>query len=88
MNYGEIITSAFRITLHNRYLWFFGFFVGLGSGGGGGGGGDFDEQPSPRSLHRSGPAGSIRQCAPHSRPGPGGATASSSSRFTWSRREG
>ena len=36
MNYGEIITSAFRITLHNRYLWFFGFFVGLGSGGGGG----------------------------------------------------
>jgi hypothetical protein len=47
MNYGEIITSAFRITLYNRYLWFFGFFVGLGSGGGGGGGGgDFDEQPS------------------------------------------
>jgi hypothetical protein len=47
MNYGEIITSAFRITLHNRYLWFFGFFVGLGSGGGGGGGGgDFDEQRS------------------------------------------
>ncbi len=46
MNYGEIITSAFRITLRNRYLWFFGFFVGLGSGGGGGGGGDFDEQNS------------------------------------------
>jgi hypothetical protein len=48
MNYGEIITSAFRITLRNRYLWFFGFFVGLGSGGGGGGGGggDFDEQSS------------------------------------------
>jgi hypothetical protein len=48
MNYGEIITSAFQLTLRNRYLWFFGFFVGLGSGGGGGGGGggDFDEQNS------------------------------------------
>jgi hypothetical protein len=44
MNYGEIITSAFRLTLRNRYLWFFGFFVSLGSGGGGGG--DFDEQSS------------------------------------------
>jgi hypothetical protein len=32
MNYGEIITSAFRITLHNRYLWFFGFFVAGGGG--------------------------------------------------------
>jgi hypothetical protein len=49
VNYGEIITSAFQITLRNRYLWFFGFFVGLGSGGGGGGSGggpDFDEQRS------------------------------------------
>jgi hypothetical protein len=31
MNYGELIGDAFRITLRNRYLWFFGFFVG-GSG--------------------------------------------------------
>jgi hypothetical protein len=49
MNYGDLIRDAFRITWHNRYLWFFGFFVGLGSGGGGGGGtggGDFDEQSS------------------------------------------
>jgi hypothetical protein len=28
MNYGDIIRDAFRITLHNRYLWFFGFFAG------------------------------------------------------------
>jgi hypothetical protein len=28
MNYGELIRDAFRITLHNRYLWFFGFFAG------------------------------------------------------------
>jgi hypothetical protein len=28
MNYGDLIRDAFRITLHNRYLWFFGFFVG------------------------------------------------------------
>lgn len=50
MNYGDLIRDAIRITRHNRYLWFFGFFVGLGSGGGGGtgggGGGDFDEQSS------------------------------------------
>ena len=48
MNYGDLIGDAVRITLRNRYLWFFGFFVGLGSGGGGGGGGggDFDEQSS------------------------------------------
>ncbi|MCA1848058.1 MAG: hypothetical protein LC704_03535, partial [Actinobacteria bacterium] len=50
MNYGDLIRDAIRITRHNRYLWFFGFFVGLGSGGsgggGGGGGGDFDEQNS------------------------------------------
>jgi len=50
MNHGDLIRDAVRITWHNRYLWFFGFFVGLGSGGGGGGGtgggGDFDEQSS------------------------------------------
>ena len=50
MNYGDLIRDAFRITLRNRYLWFFGFFVGLGSGGCGGGGGsggeDFDEKGS------------------------------------------
>jgi hypothetical protein len=28
MNYGELIGDAFRITLRNRYLWFFGFFAG------------------------------------------------------------
>jgi hypothetical protein len=28
MNYGDLIRDAFRITLHNRYLWFFGLFAG------------------------------------------------------------
>jgi hypothetical protein len=28
MNYGDLIRDAFRITLRNRYLWFFGFFAG------------------------------------------------------------
>jgi hypothetical protein len=50
MSYGDLIRDAIRITRHNRYLWFFGFFVGLGSGGGGTGGtrggGDFDERSS------------------------------------------
>jgi hypothetical protein len=55
MNYGDLIRDAIRITWHNRYLWFFGFFVGLGSGGGGGGGGtggggDFDEQSSAETA--------------------------------------
>lgn len=31
MNYGENISGAFRISLRNPYLWFFGFFIG-GSG--------------------------------------------------------
>lgn len=30
MNYGELVSKAFRITWENRYLWFFGFFVGSG----------------------------------------------------------
>ena len=28
MNYGDLIRDAFRITLRNRFLWFFGFFAG------------------------------------------------------------
>ncbi len=36
MNYGELIGDAFRITLRNRYLWFFGFFAGGTSGNFGG----------------------------------------------------
>jgi hypothetical protein len=28
VSYGELVRDAFRITLRNRYLWFFGFFVG------------------------------------------------------------
>lgn len=48
MNYGELIGDAFRITLRNRYLWFFGFFaggVGFNSSGNlGSRGGNFDPQ--------------------------------------------
>jgi hypothetical protein len=28
MNYGDLIRDAYRITLRNRFLWFFGFFAG------------------------------------------------------------
>src|SRR4051812_14197265 len=31
MNYGEIVRTAFWITLRNRYLWFFGLFVSSGA---------------------------------------------------------
>jgi hypothetical protein len=30
MNYWDLIRDAFWITLRNRYLWFFGFFAGVG----------------------------------------------------------
>jgi hypothetical protein len=55
MNYGDIIRDAFRITLRNRYLWFFGFFAGGGtgfnySGNIPSGGGNFD----PDNWQRSG----------------------------------
>ena len=33
MGYGDLIKDTFRITLHNRYLWFFGLFAGTGFGG-------------------------------------------------------
>jgi hypothetical protein len=31
MNYGDLLSEAFRITWRNRFLWFFGFFVGGGA---------------------------------------------------------
>jgi hypothetical protein len=49
MNYGELIKDAFRLTLRNRFLWFFGFFAGGTSAEGGnfsfpsGGPGGFDD---------------------------------------------
>jgi hypothetical protein len=57
MNYGDLIRDAFRITLHNRYLWFFGFFAGgtgtnfVGNVPSGGGNFNFDDfQRSGASL--------------------------------------
>ena len=49
MNYGDLVRDAFRITLRNRYLWFFGFFAGgtgsnfLGNVPSGGGNFNFDD---------------------------------------------
>jgi hypothetical protein len=31
MNYGELLSEAFRLTWRNRFLWFFGFFVSGGT---------------------------------------------------------
>jgi hypothetical protein len=49
LNYWDLVRDAFWITLRNRYLWFFGFFAGVGgtsnfnfSTGGGGPDNDFD----------------------------------------------
>lgn len=42
MNYGEIISSAVRLTWRNQFLWFFGFFAGASTSFNfPGGGGDF-----------------------------------------------
>jgi hypothetical protein len=55
MNYGDLIRDALRITLHNRYLWFFGFFAGgtgtnfVGNVPSGGGNFNFDDFQRPGS---------------------------------------
>ncbi|HEX2728507.1 MAG TPA: hypothetical protein VHM16_02060 [Rubrobacteraceae bacterium] len=57
MNYGEIISSAVRLTWRNKFLWFFGFFAGASAsfnfpgGGGSGDGGIGGGLPAPlRSI--------------------------------------
>lgn len=69
MSYGELIKSAFWISLRNRYLWFFGFFAGGTpfnfSGSIPNGGGSFDSDPggsdfsSALALQGGGPFGSV-----------------------------
>lgn len=46
MNYGEIISSAVRLTWRNKFLWFFGFFAGAGASFNFPGGGGFGEDGS------------------------------------------
>ena len=64
MNYGDLIGDAFRITLRNRYLWFFGFFAGgstssnfptnVPSGGGNFNPGDFQQSSTMLSAAQVG----------------------------------
>lgn len=49
MNYGALISEAFRVTIRNRYLWFFGFF----SGGNFSASSPFDLRSSEEPLSRS-----------------------------------
>jgi len=39
MQYGAVLSRAWRIIWRNKIMWLFGFLAALGSGGGGGGGG-------------------------------------------------
>ena len=39
MDFGEVLSKAWRIVWRHRVLWIFGILAGCGSGGGGGGGG-------------------------------------------------
>ncbi len=70
MNYWDLVKDAFWITLRNRYLWFFGFFAGVGgtsdfnfniSTGGGGPDNDVDRSgalgPFGGQLPFDGPIG-------------------------------
>ncbi len=49
MSYGDLIRDAFRITLRNRFLWFFGFFAGSAFFNFPSGGGNFDTDGFERS---------------------------------------
>ena len=49
MSYGDLIRDAFRITLRNRFLWFFGFFAGNAFFNFPSGGGNFDTDNFERS---------------------------------------
>jgi hypothetical protein len=49
MSYGDLIRDAFRITLRNRFLWFFGFFAGSAFFNFPSGGGNFDTDNFDRS---------------------------------------
>lgn len=49
MSYGDLIRDAFRITLRNRFLWFFGFFAGSAFFNFPSGGGNFDTDDFDRS---------------------------------------
>lgn len=64
MNYGDLIKDAFRISWRNKFLWFFGFFVGgtganfagnVPSGGGNFDGGDFEQSGAPGLAAQLGP---------------------------------
>jgi hypothetical protein len=58
LNYWDLIRDAFWITLRNRYLWFFGFFAGVGCSSNFNfnfprGGGGFDDNDFDRSSASS-----------------------------------
>lgn len=55
MDFGNILTRAWRITWNNKVLWLFGFLAALGQGGGGGGGGS--SRWSQRVQPPGGPGG-------------------------------
>ncbi len=65
MNYGDLIRDAFRISWRNKYLWFFGFFVGgvgssfggnIPSGAGNFDGGDTEQSGTPGFAAQLGPS--------------------------------
>jgi hypothetical protein len=62
MSYGDLIRDAFRITLRNRYLWFFGFFAGSAFFNFPSGGGNFDTDDFEQSG--AGPSALAAQVGP------------------------
>jgi hypothetical protein len=62
MRYGDLIRDAFRITLRNRFLWFFGFFAGSAFFNFPSGGGTFDTDDFEQSG--AGPSALAAQFGP------------------------
>ena len=62
MSYGDLIRDAFRITLRNRFLWFFGFFAGSAFFNFPSGGGNFDTDDFEQSG--TGPSALAAQVGP------------------------
>ncbi len=53
MSYGDLVRDTFRITLRNRFLWFFGFFAGSAFFNFPSGGGNFDTDDFEQSSAAS-----------------------------------
>ena len=63
MNYGEVLSSAWKTIWKHKVLWIFGILAGLGAGSGGGsasGRGNVNPNVNGRTFGQNFPFGSIK----------------------------